>query len=261
MLESLFGSKNVQKILIFLFVNDKCYGSQLHRLLKTPLTPIQKALMRLEKGEIITSFHEGKTKLYRFNPSFPVLEELERLIKKTYTLLSPQEKKCYHCLKAEKSIGFEENKRVVLAFWKKLLMISQMTFIAKSKSEEPNGWNGKGKGTVQLSTEVENAVVFTEKGLWTSKNNEEMNFSNVFRWTLDKETATISLEHLRRGSEHPVFLFHLSPTGARSLTSIDPHLCENDVYFGQIHFDTHSIRLNWRMIGPKKNEEIDYFYR
>lgn len=88
MLEGLCGNKNVQRILFFLFVNGKCYGSQLHKALKTSLTPLQKALSRLEKGGVIMSAYEGKTRMYQFNPSFPLLNELEPLLKKAYTLYS-----------------------------------------------------------------------------------------------------------------------------------------------------------------------------
>jgi hypothetical protein len=87
MLDVSCGNKNVQKILLFLFVNGKCYGTQLHHLLKSSLTPIQKALLRLEKGGIILSNYEGKTRLYQFNPAYPLLTELEQLLKKAYTLL------------------------------------------------------------------------------------------------------------------------------------------------------------------------------
>src|ERR1700728_4231171 len=103
MLETLFGSKTIKKILIFLFLNGKCYGTQLHRLFKTSLTPIQKALLRLEKGGIIESYYEGKTRLYHFNPTFPLLGELEQLLKKAYTLLPAHEKKGYYVSKEELS--------------------------------------------------------------------------------------------------------------------------------------------------------------
>jgi predicted transcriptional regulator len=82
MLEVLCGNKNVQRILIFLFVNNRCYGTQLHRSLKVPLTPIQKALNRLENGGLITSFYEGKTRLYQFNPAYPLMPEVENLLKR-----------------------------------------------------------------------------------------------------------------------------------------------------------------------------------
>lgn len=263
MLEVLCGNKNVQKILIFLFVNGKCYGTQLHRSLKTPLTPLQKALNRLEKGGLITSYYEGKTRLYQFNPSYPLMSELEQLLRKAYTLLPAHKKKEYYVVKdgtKMSSTDQEGNIRILLAFWDRLMGVRELTFHAKTKSEEEKGWNGRGVGEVVQKRESANILIFNEKGTWRSKQGAEVNFSNVFRWTLDRNAGVISLEHLRRGIDHPVFLFHLAPNGRHSLASVDSHLCGGDAYFGQIRFDHFCLRLNWRVIGPKKNEEIDYYY-
>ncbi|MCE5316433.1 MAG: winged helix-turn-helix domain-containing protein [Parachlamydia sp.] len=258
---ALCGNKSVEKILIFLLVNGKCYGTQLHRSLKTPLTPIQKALLRLEKGGIILSFFEGKTRVFQFNPAYPLLTELEQLLKKAYTLLPPQEKREYYVPKEESTRGKrpESKARTLFAFWEKLATVRQITFHAKSKSEEI-GWNGTGKGEVVVGKEGPNVLTFTEKGTWKGNQGGETTFRNVFRWTLDRNAGMISLDHLRRGEENPVFLFYLAPTSSSSLSSVDSHLCEGDTYFGQIHFDRTSLRLNWRIIGSKKNEEIDYYY-
>lgn len=262
MLEVLFGTKNVQNILIFLFVNGRCYGTQLHRCLQTPLTPIQKALNRLERGGLVVSYLEGKTKLYQFNPAYPLLAELENLLKKAYTLLPGHAKKNYYVIREDFSSnsGRPENKMKTLnAFWEQLLTVKELTFKAKTKSKEEHGWDGKGNGEVMVSREG-NTLLFNEKGTWQNKEGAEIRFSNVFRWTLDRSAGVISLEHLRRGHAHPVFLFHLAPSGSHSLSSVDSHLCAGDTYFGQIHFDKHGLRLNWRVIGPKKNEELDYYY-
>jgi len=263
MLEALFGNKNIERILIFLFVNTKCYGTQLHRQLKIPLTPIQKALLRLERGGIIDSYCEGKTRLFRFNPTFPLLPELEALLKRTYTLLPSVEKKLYY-LSAEDSLLKMSDRatqaQLLQAMWSSLSGVKQLAFEAKSKSHEANGWNGKGKGEVAVAKESSKVLIFNEKGNWRGKEGQEIGFSNVFRWTFDREAGLISLEHLRRGPENPVFLFHLAPSGTRSLSSVDSHLCEGDAYFGQVFFDRHGLRLNWRVIGPKKNEEINYYY-
>lgn len=250
----------MERILIFLFVNEKCYGTQLARLTKTPLTPIQKALLRLEKGGIITSYYEGKTRYYQFNPSYPVLTELELLLKKTYTLLPSIEKAHYYVVKEDATLNSltPRNKiQVYTAFWDKLARVSQLTFHAKSK--ESQGWNGKGKGEV-LVTKENQTLLFHEKGSWYGKQGNEVNFNNVFRWTLDRNLGIISLEHLRFGPDRPVFLVHLTPTSQNTLTSVNTHLCDEDSYFGHIFFDNNSLRLNWRVIGPKKNEEIDYYY-
>ena len=262
MIEALCGNKNIQKALIFLFVNGKCYGTQLHRTLKIPLTPIQKALLRLEKGGIIMSYCEGKTRLYQFDPAFPLLPELEQLLKKAYTLLPSHEKKNYFLAKDDTSIQRESNVKikVLIELWKKLGTVKRLSFHAKTKSKEESGWNGRGKGEVIVSRDGDNVLVFHEKGSWKGKHGGEMNFSNIFRWSLDRMKGVVSLEHLRYGFDHPVFLFYLTPSSAQSLTSVDSHLCEDDAYFGQIIIDSHALRLNWRVIGPKKNEEINYHY-
>lgn len=263
MLDSLFGSQNVQKILIFLFVNGKCYGNQLQRLLKTSLTPIQKALIRLEKGGIILSYYEGKTRLYHFNPAFPLLNELEQLLKRAYTLLPSHDKKQYCIIKQASSnleLRPEECLKLLLTFWKRLAAVKHLVFHAKTKSKEETGWNGKGKGEVAVFKEGDSTLLFNEKGKWQNPEGQEIDFSNSFRWTLDRQTGLISLEHLRRGKNHPFFLFHLAPSGPHSLSSINSLLCAEDNYFGQIFFDRYSLRLNWRVIGPNKNEEIDYYY-
>lgn len=263
MLEVLCGNKNVQRILLFLFVNGKCYGTQLHRSLGTPLTPLQKALNRLEKGGLITSYYEGKTRLYQFNPSYPLMAELEQLLKKAYTLLPAQHKKDYYVVKEghKTSSAYQENKvQILLALWNKLNGVTHLTFQAKTQSKGEKGWNGKGQGEVVVSREGSNILIFNEKGSWQGDQGGVVSFSNIFRWTLDRSRGVIALEHLRRGPDHPVFLFHLAPSGEQSLLSVDSHLCEGDTYFGQIHFNQHNLRLNWRVIGPKKNEEINYFY-
>lgn len=255
MMEALCGNKNVQRILIYLFVNGKCYGTELHRALETPLTPLQKALARLEKGGLVISTYEGKTRVYQFNPAYPLLSELEQLLKKAYTLLPAHQKKAYYAVKEE---AFPHNaSQILLAFWEKLMGVTQLTFHAKTQSE--TGWNGKGQGEVILTKEG-SVCVFNEKGAWINKEGSEVGFSNTFRWTLDRMKGVISLEHLRFGKDNPVFLFHLAPSGSQSLSSVNSHLCGGDTYFGQIHFDRYSLRLNWRVIGPKKNEEIDYYY-
>jgi len=263
MLEALCGNKNVQRILLFLFVNGKCYGSQLQRSLGTALTPLQKALNRLEKGGLITSYYEGKTRLYQFSPSYPLLNELEQLLKKAYTLLPPHQKKEYYVVKKDlrsPESDLKNKMQVLLSFWEKLMGITQLTFHAKTKSKEEKGWQGKGQGGVMVTKEDIKTLIFTEKGTWQGKQGEDVIFSNAFRWSLDRNAGMISLEHLRRGLDHPVFLFHLAPSTKHSLSSVDSHFCEGDTYFGQIHFDSHHLRLNWRVIGPKKNEEIDYYY-
>src|SRR5690242_17073043 len=132
MLQSLVGNKSVERILLALLVNEKSYATELHKWLETPLNPIQKALSRLEKGGILTSYFEGKTRIYHFNPSFPLLQELEALLKKAYSLASPLEKKRYFFLKDQKwgkrnpetkATVFEKDRSLVLNLFSQMKKI------------------------------------------------------------------------------------------------------------------------------------------
>jgi Family of unknown function (DUF6314) len=263
MLAALFGNKNIERILTFLFVNEKCYGTQLKRQLNISLTPVQKALLRLEKGGIILSFYEGKTRVYKFNPGFPLIDEIEKILKKNYTMMSSHDKKDYYVVNINEipsAFNTKNKTQTLLHFWNRLSLVNKLTFNASSKSQYDSGWNGKGYGEVLVTKQNFSTLIFHERGFWKGKNEKDVNFSNVFRWTLDKIIGVISLEHLRRGVDNPVFLFHLAPSTEIVLSSIDSHLCDGDSYFGRVHFEKNSLRLNWRVIGPKKNEEIDYYY-
>ncbi len=245
MLEGLFGNKNVQNALLFLFVNGKRFGAELHRSLQTPLTSLQNALGRLERGRIILSHLEGKTKIYRLNPACPFASELEALLKKAYTLLPAQEKKRFSLIPHAKRV--QEPR--LQGFWERLKSVKYLTLYTKSQ---------KGMGDVQVVKESETVLLFQERGVW--QGNQGIAFSNVFRWTLDRQAGLISLEHLRLGPNAPVFLFHLAPTDSQSLASVEAHLCAEDAYLAQAIWDSHSIRLHWRVIGPQKNEEMEYYY-
>lgn len=269
MLASLIGNKSIEKILFFLLLNGKVYASQLSQRLDTSLTPLQHSLQKLEKNGILLSHYEGKTRFYTFNPSYPLLPELETLLKKAYTFLAIPEQKLYYSPSfsmrpqaRKKPFNSSAGQQTVQKLWDKLRRIQTMCFSAKSKALGQNisGWNGIGKGSVDVKLEGENTLAFYERGSWTSEEGKEMDFSNVFRWTYQPSREAVTLEHLRFGAQNPVFLFSLIPVDENTLESIDAHVCKNDSYFGQIRCDKHFVQFNWRIIGPKKNEEIDYLY-
>ena len=143
---------------------------------------------------------------------------------------------------------------ILLLFWEKLKTVNRMALCAVSHSTTPTGWNGRGQGSILVIEPDENTLIFQERGSWENG----IEFSNTFRWTLDREEEKISLEHLRL--EQPLFLFHLTPTGENQLTSIAPHLCKEDRYFAQALLDSDRIRLTWRVVGPKKDEHLEYDY-
>jgi hypothetical protein len=259
MLKSLVGCHSIEKILLYLLVNETCYASQLHRLLHTPLTPIQKALIRLENGGILTSDYEGKIRIYQFNPNYPLLKELESLLTKVFTLLSPLEKKNYYYLKYASNCERKQQHELLRLIWDQLKMISNVALVAKSHSKSMNRWIRKGNGSVQVREE-NNKLIFTEQGQWKEGQGQTHNYSNRFCWTWNRLEGMLSLEHLRFGENHPIFLFHLIPTENNLLESLHSHLCGEDTYFGWLNFNSLFLQLKFRTIGPKKNEELEYVY-
>lgn len=256
MLSKLFGNSSVEKILFFLLVNEKCFAWQLHRLLETPLTPLQKALKRLEQEKILKSVREGKIRYYRFDTTYPLLVELENLLKKAFSLLSPHEKKQYYYI-CDSGLSNKEQKELVSSVYQQLQQISAITFTAKSGIY---GKNAVGKAEVILSYDNPYTICFHEEGSWCGERKQQFSFRNLLRWTINISEKMITLEHLRLGRDKPVFLFHLVPKGKDLLESLHSHHCGDDTYFGQLKLDKPFLELNWRTIGPHKNEEIHYRY-
>ncbi len=95
-LESIFGSKKIEKILFFLLLNESCYGSLLAKTFEEALSPFQKALDRLELGGVLVSFLKGKTRVYQFNPRYPFLAELKLFLEKAYLFLPQEYKDLYY---------------------------------------------------------------------------------------------------------------------------------------------------------------------
>jgi len=115
-------------------------------------------------------------------------------------------------------------------------------------------------GEVVVAQESETSLVSHEKGIWLLPQNQQVAFRNAFRWTLERGEGRVSLEHLHLGPNAPVFLISLAPTGINRFSSVDHHICKNDIYRAEIEWDQHSIRVNWRVNGPKKNEEMEFLY-
>ena len=82
MLEPLLGSRNRERILLYLFSRTDGYAREIARFFKTDLGPIQKQLDRLERGGVLYSRQVGKTRLFGLNPRYAFLPELRDLLGK-----------------------------------------------------------------------------------------------------------------------------------------------------------------------------------
>jgi len=256
MLKSLFGNKNIERILLFLLVNENCYAHQLSYLLNIPLTPLQNALSRLENGKILVSEIKKKKRIYNFNPDCELIQELEMLLKKAYANLPVEEKKQYHYVHTEQKKQNKHFDNLLIKAWEYLSHVSQMSIHFQLKKNSAVNPSKKGKGSVVVHQDA-SKITFDEKGIWTE---DKLSYHNKYRFSLNKNENLITLEHLRFGENNPVFLFHLTPTKQNILESINPHLCKHDTYFGWMEITELFLRLHIRTIGPNKNEKIEYIY-
>lgn len=139
--------------------------------------------------------------------------------------------------------------------WDRLAGVRSLSFV--SRSGKATGWNGNGKGAVEVCQAGAGVMTFHEQGLWRPEGGErDIRFRNVYRWTVHGET--LRLEHLRFGDAHPVYLFDLA--GDREWRSVAPHLCGEDCYAAALLVRGDNIVLRWSVDGPRKQEVIEYLY-
>lgn len=91
MIEALFGSINKERALVYLFANGTGYPRAIADFFATNLRNIQVQLDNLEAGGILVSRLEGRTRLYEFNPCWPLRNELVALLKRLLEFYPPAE--------------------------------------------------------------------------------------------------------------------------------------------------------------------------
>ncbi|HWG43698.1 MAG TPA: hypothetical protein VN688_13000 [Gemmataceae bacterium] len=109
----------------------------------------------------------------------------------------------------------------VVELWSGLCRVRSLRFVAQSAGA--TGWQGIGTGSVIVDASTDSALTFTESGSWQPTTGRSLRFSNVFRWSRINADL-IRLEHLRFGTDHPVYLFDLAPKMSGEWTSVRPHL-------------------------------------
>ena len=85
MIEVLLGSKNAERVLIFLFAREEGYAREIATFYETDLKSIQLQLDKFEKGGVLVSSLVGRTRPYVFNPRYPFLNELKKLLEKSFS--------------------------------------------------------------------------------------------------------------------------------------------------------------------------------
>jgi hypothetical protein len=92
MIEVILGSKNAERVLLYIHARGEGYAREIARFYETDLLPIQKQLDKLEAGGVLVSREVGKTRPYVFNPRYPFLKELKTLLEKAVSFFPSEER-------------------------------------------------------------------------------------------------------------------------------------------------------------------------
>lgn len=82
MLETLFGNRTKEKVLLYLYTHAEGYAQEMRQKLKLPLRSVQLQLKGLEEGGILICKKRDRTIVYQFNPRYPFYRELMALVEK-----------------------------------------------------------------------------------------------------------------------------------------------------------------------------------
>lgn len=85
MIEVLLGSKNAERVLVFIFAREEGYAREIARFYDTDVKSIQMQLDKMERGGVLVSREVGKTRPYVFNPRYSFLNELRALLGKAFS--------------------------------------------------------------------------------------------------------------------------------------------------------------------------------
>lgn len=92
MIEVLLGSKNAERVLMFIYAREEGYAREIARFYETDLKSIQMQLEKLERGGVLVSRAVGRTRPYVFNPRYPFLNELKVLLEKAFSFYPEKER-------------------------------------------------------------------------------------------------------------------------------------------------------------------------
>jgi hypothetical protein len=90
-IEVLLGSKNAERVLLYIFARDEGYAREIASFYETDLKPIQMQLDKFEKSGVLGSREVGRTRPYEFNPRYPFLNELKALLEKALSFYPAKE--------------------------------------------------------------------------------------------------------------------------------------------------------------------------
>lgn len=95
MLELLLGGKTAEMVLLYIQNYGDAYASAIAETFGAPLSIVQRQLRKFEMAGILVSQMKGKTRVYYWNPRYPLQIELQAFLKKALSLLPESEQREY----------------------------------------------------------------------------------------------------------------------------------------------------------------------
>ena len=91
MIEAILGSKNAERVLVYIFARNEGYAREIASFYNADLKSIQMQLDKFEKSGVLASRTVGRTRPYVFNPRYPFLNELKALLGNAFSFYPDQE--------------------------------------------------------------------------------------------------------------------------------------------------------------------------
>ena len=240
-LDSFLKDPITSQILLYIFVHSSIEKAQLKKRFSFP---VDAALKQLTHQGLITHLQA----YYRLNDNYAHIDSLIQQLHQLYHLQSHEDKKLYYVTPTLPLTTQTTTVQIVWQQLKKITSFQRHTYIDSKKK-----WSGS--GTVSVSTTLD-TLTLHEEGYWHVST--PIFFSNTFVYTLNQQS--LSLAYKRIDPVNPTFLFHLSADTTQRLSSIQPHVCHHDDYYATLTWNAEMITLNCRILGPKKNETLEYIY-
>ena len=96
MLSLLLGSRIAEQILLYLASYGEGYARGIARNFKLSLGQVQRQLDRLERSGLLASRQLGRTRLFAWNPRFPLQKEFRTIAEKALSYLPDQEREEFY---------------------------------------------------------------------------------------------------------------------------------------------------------------------
>jgi len=144
------------------------------------------------------------------------------------------------------------NDSLLNTIWESLSRVFKVTTHAISHHPQDT-WDRKAQGSIRVVKEKD-TLRFYETGKWVDT---DISYTNCLQW--GQKEGCITLEHLRYGELHPVFLFSFEKKDEKTLQSVSNHFCGKDVYRATLVFQP-SLSLCVEVTGPNKQQTIQSFY-